>query len=154
MPENPYTYNQNEGCNRVASPVAPGENGCVQAGGASKPPLSPFMGGATDNSPIVVAPPPVAPPDRPETLACPNVTRILLSERASAALLAAGEAFAIVGRGSYPDAVGRMVLYLLPVPKRQADDACAVALGQARAVKPKPATSQRRATASPPPATP
>ena len=47
----------------------------------------------------------------------------------------AGECFAIVGKGSYPDAPGRMVLCLLPIPKEQADAACRVALGTHRAVR-------------------
>lgn len=64
--------------------------------------------------------------------------RIALSQAASDALLAAGDAFLIVGRGSYPDAPGRMVIHCLPVPKPQADAACRVAMGEARAVKIKP----------------
>jgi len=62
--------------------------------------------------------------------------RILLSEAASAALLAVGDAFAIAGRASYPEADGkRVVIHLLPVPKPLADQACGVILGTHRAAK-------------------
>ena len=69
-------------------------------------------------------------PDRPDPLAARGVVRIALSERASHALTETGKAcFAIVGRGSYPTDPARMVVYLLPVPLRIAQDACKVALG-------------------------
>jgi hypothetical protein len=76
--------------------------------------------------------------DRPDPLAQPGVVRIALSERATAALLEVGEAFAIVARGSYPTAPGRMVIYLLPVPRATAQAACNVILGTHKASRIKP----------------
>jgi hypothetical protein len=67
--------------------------------------------------------------------------RILLSEAASKVLLDAGECFIIAGRGSLPHADGtRVVLHLMPVDKKTADQACGVLLGTHRAtrIKPKP----------------
>ncbi len=55
--------------------------------------------------------------------------KILLSEQASAALLSAGECFAIAGKSSHPEIAGRVVLHLVSIPKAQADAACEVALG-------------------------
>jgi hypothetical protein len=55
--------------------------------------------------------------------------RILLSQAASEALLAAGECFAICGKSSHPEIAGRIVLHLLAIPKAQADAACEIALG-------------------------
>ena len=55
--------------------------------------------------------------------------RILLSQSASDALLAAGECFVIAGKSSHPEIAGRIVLHLVSIPKAQADAACEVALG-------------------------
>jgi hypothetical protein len=55
--------------------------------------------------------------------------RILLSQAASEALLAAGECFAIAGKSSHPEIAGRVVLHLVSIPKAQADAACEIALG-------------------------
>lgn len=63
--------------------------------------------------------------------------RILLSQAASEALLAAGECFMIAGKSSHPEQPGRIVLHLVPIDKARADAACLVAMGQARAVKPR-----------------
>lgn len=63
--------------------------------------------------------------------------RIILGETATKALLDAGDCFLIVGKGSWPDAPGRMVIYCQSIPKAQADGACLVAMGKARAVKAK-----------------
>ena len=60
--------------------------------------------------------------------------KIALGEAASEALKQAGEAFLIVGRGTYPEYPGRMVIHCVAIPKEQADAACRVAMGQARAV--------------------
>lgn len=80
--------------------------------------------------------------------------KILLSEAASAALLAAGDCFMIAGRGSYPEADGkRVVIHCLPVPKTLADAACRVAMGTHRAVKiksPYASTTRARARATEP----
>lgn len=70
-----------------------------------------------------------------DPLACPNVIRLALSERASRALSDAGECFAIIGRGSYPSDPGRMVIYCQAVPMAVAAAACGVAMGSHRAVK-------------------
>jgi hypothetical protein len=70
--------------------------------------------------------------------------KILLSETASKALLAAGECFAIAGKSSHPEIAGRIVLHLVSIPKAQADAACEVALGIRKA--------GRRITEPPPPA--
>jgi len=67
--------------------------------------------------------------------------KIMLSEQASAALLSAGECFAIAGKSSHPEIAGRVVLHLLTIPKSQADAACGVALGTHRAVKIKPTSA-------------
>ena len=83
--------------------------------------------------------PPVSRSSREE----PEPIRIILGETASKALLEAGECFLIVGKGSYPDSPGRMVIHCVPVPKDQADAACAVALGTHRAVKRKFDTSAK-----------
>ena len=74
--------------------------------------------------------------------------RILLSEAASDALLAAGECFMIAGKSSHPEQPGRIVLHLLPIPKALADAACLVAMGQARAVKPRATPAARAGDAS------
>ena len=58
--------------------------------------------------------------------------RILLSQAASEALLAAGECFVIAGKSSHPEIAGRIVLHLVSIPKAQADAACEVALGLRR----------------------
>lgn len=64
------------------------------------------------------------------------IVRLLLGERASAALAAAGaDAFVVIGRASYPDDPTRWAIHLLPVPMKTAGDAIAVATGQARATK-------------------
>lgn len=67
--------------------------------------------------------------------------KILLSEAASDTLLAAGECFIVAGKSSHPDQPGRIALHFIPLPKSQADAACRVALGQARAVKINPPKS-------------
>jgi len=61
------------------------------------------------------------------------VIKIILSERATAALLAASECFAIVGKGSYPEAPGRMVIYCQAVPMATATAACQILAGSHRA---------------------
>lgn len=65
----------------------------------------------------------------------PDHVRIALGEAASEALRTAGDAFLIIGRGTHDHAPGRMVIHCLPIPKAQADAACRVAMGEARAVK-------------------
>jgi hypothetical protein len=79
-----------------------------------------------------------------DPLAMPGVTRLLLSERASAVLLEAGECFTIVGKGSYPDQPGRMAVYLQAVPMATAAAACGVIAGThtARRIKPERAASK------------
>lgn len=85
-------------------------------------------------------------------LATPGTVRLLLSVGASKALTDSGhEAFQIVGKCSYPGIPGRWAIYLQPVPLRLAQDACNVLLGKATVQRVKPATSQRRAKAAPPP---
>jgi hypothetical protein len=61
--------------------------------------------------------------------------RILLSQAASEALLAAGECFVIAGKSSHPQIAGRIVLHLVAIPKAQADAACEVAMGIRKAGK-------------------
>ena len=80
---------------------------------------------------------PTAPLDRPEAdpLAMPGVVRLALSERASRALSAAGECFAIIGRGTYPTDPARMVIYCQSVPLATAAAACRILTGEARAVR-------------------
>jgi hypothetical protein len=69
------------------------------------------------------------------TNSAPASIRILLSEAASKALLAAGECFIIGGKSSLPEQPGRIVLHLVAIPKEQADAACRVALGTHRATR-------------------
>lgn len=71
-----------------------------------------------------------------DPLATPGVKRILLSEAASQHLTESGEeAFAIVARQTWPHDPKRWAIYLLPVTLRVANDATAVLLGKARAVR-------------------
>lgn len=63
--------------------------------------------------------------------------RIILSQAASDAIASAGECALVIGRGSYPDAVGRMVLHIIPCTMKQAADAIAVALGEAKVTRPR-----------------
>jgi hypothetical protein len=65
----------------------------------------------------------------------PESVRIILSQEDSDTLATAGECFRIIGKGSYPDAVGRLVLHCVPVERSQADAACRVAVGTHRAVR-------------------
>lgn len=79
--------------------------------------------------------------------------RILLSETSSRYLLEVGECFIVGGKSSHPEIPGRIVLHLLPIPMKQAADACLVAMGQARAVKPRmPKPARESATRAPAPA--
>lgn len=56
--------------------------------------------------------------------------RILLGERASAALTAAGEsAFVVLGRASYPDDPARWAIHAVPLDKSLADQLCEIAMG-------------------------
>jgi len=80
------------------------------------------------------------------------VIKIILSERATAALLAVGECFQIVGKGSYPTDPNRMVIYCQAVPLSVAQDACRILDGSHRAQRIKPpavATVTPSASASP-----
>ena len=77
--------------------------------------------------------------DQTDPLAQPGVVRIALSERTTQALLEVGEAFVIVGRGSYPLDAGRMAVYLKPCPLKVAADACKILAGTHRATRCKPA---------------
>lgn len=64
--------------------------------------------------------------------------RILLGEKASAALTAAeADAFVVIGRASHPDDPTRWVIHLLPVPMQLACDAIAVATGESKAARPR-----------------
>lgn len=75
---------------------------------------------------------------RIDPLARPDIVRIALSERATAALLAQGEAFAIVGRGSYPTDTNRMVIFCQPCPMELATAACQILARTHKAVRIKP----------------
>ncbi|MCX6875391.1 MAG: hypothetical protein NTW21_16525 [Verrucomicrobia bacterium] len=76
-----------------------------------------------------------------DPLAMPGVVRIALSERATKALLEAGKAFAIIGRGSYPSDPARMVIYCQAVPLEVATAACQIPAGTHRAQRIKTSTS-------------
>lgn len=57
--------------------------------------------------------------------------RILLGQRASAHLTAAGgDAFLVVGKSSYPGDPSRWILHLVPCPMDRASAACEVATGK------------------------
>ena len=69
-----------------------------------------------------------------DPLSVPGIVRILLSEKAGAALVACGAwAFVVVSRGFYPDSHGRMVIYCSPCPFDVARDACGIIAGTHRA---------------------
>jgi len=141
MSENPHTYAENQGCNRVAPQVARPITECVPAGGVPKPPLAPFRGVKPCNSAIGVAPPVAPPSQAPENdpLSVPGVVRLLLSVDASQVLQKSGEAcFQIVGKCSYPAIPDRWAIYLKPCPLEVATAACDVLTGKARAVRVRP----------------
>ena len=84
----------------------------------------------------------------------PGVVRILLSERASAALSATGQSvFALVARDTYPGDPSRWVIILAPCSLKLAQAAERVAMGKAtaRPIRPTPAPATAPATANPPP---
>lgn len=56
-------------------------------------------------------------------------TRILLSERASKALLEIGECFVVAGKSSHPDR-GRIALHFIPCSLETANKAAKIALGE------------------------
>ncbi len=71
----------------------------------------------------------------------PGAVRILLGRTASEHLTTMGAAcFAVIGKASYPDDPARWVIHLVPSTIKDADAACKVATGKARAVKLKPAS--------------
>ena len=53
---------------------------------------------------------------------------------------------AVLGLGSYPDAAGKVVLYLIPASVELASDAIAVAMGERRSVKSRATRRLPRAT--------
>lgn len=87
---------------------------------------------------------------RPDPLAHPGVVRILLGEAASKALLEVGEAFAIVGRTSYPDQPGRLAIFCQPCPMATATAACQILAGTHRAQRIKTAPSVNASPAASP----
>lgn len=151
MPENPYNHRENQGCKPLAPLLAQPLTECVQAGGDSEPQLSPLGGVQAPSLPIGLAPHSLHPlrdaHGTPETdfrvdpLAVPGVTRILLSEASSRHLVAQGEAFAIVGRSSFPDQPGRMAIFCQAVPLATATAACQILAGTHRAQRIKPPAS-------------
>jgi hypothetical protein len=63
---------------------------------------------------------------------------ILLDSEQSEILTDAGtDAFAVVGRGTWPDSPGRWVVYLIPCDIKTADAACRVARGLSKESKPR-----------------
>lgn len=64
-----------------------------------------------------------------DPLAIPGAILIALDADQSAQLRAAGECFQIVGRGSYPETPGMMVICCAPVDLVTARDACGVVMG-------------------------
>jgi hypothetical protein len=76
----------------------------------------------------------------------PDRHRLVLTEAQSEFLRTAGAKFAVIHPGSYPENPGRHVLDLIECDQKTAAAAVAVALGEARAVKPrKPNESTTRA---------
>ena len=76
----------------------------------------------------------------PDPLATPGLLRFLLGPTASAMLADAGQYFTIQAYQSpKPEDAGRFILLALPVDKDTADASARVALGKAKAVKPRPA---------------
>lgn len=76
---------------------------------------------------------------RPDPLSIRGVIEIILEPGQTSPFAGLGEVFAIVGKGAYPNHVGKLVLYAIPLDKSVADAACWVALGSHRAVRIKPA---------------
>jgi hypothetical protein len=115
------------------------DQGAVGQKGAVSGQTAPRGSGAVsyvENAPTAAPPPHVVGQSPHDPLATPGVRRILLSERASEALTESGEeCFAIVARQSWPHDPKRWAIYLLPVALRVANDATAVLLGKARAVR-------------------
>lgn len=130
------TYAENKTCNPVAPLVSSGESECVNAGGVPKPPLSPFMGGVTCNSPLGCRLQ-VAPPKDPLSVPLPErVIRIPLTSEQTAQLAAAGAgAFSIISRRSYPDDPSRWIVTVAPASWDRAVAASGVLLGTHRAAK-------------------
>lgn len=64
-----------------------------------------------------------------DPLAIPGTILIALDADQSAKLRDAGECFRIVGRGSYPDTGGLMVIHCSPVDVATAAAACGVVMG-------------------------
>lgn len=62
-----------------------------------------------------------------------TVHRLILSPEQSAFLAERGRHFVIVTPGSYPEAVGRHVLFLVECGDERAGEACDVALGKRKA---------------------
>jgi hypothetical protein len=91
-------------------------------------------------------------PPKPDPLRRPEVLTLDLTTEQAAQFSGLGEAFAVIGKGSYPGHVGRLCLYALPVPHDVATACCNVALGLARAVKIKPAATATPGTATAVPA--
>ncbi len=77
----------------------------------------------------------------PDPLAHPGVIRIILEPGQAAPFPAIGETFVCLGPGSWPEAPGRSVLYLVPVDRERLRDAQRIIVGTHRAAKiktPKP----------------
>lgn len=75
----------------------------------------------------------------------PNRHRLVLTEAQSAFLRESGARFAVVHPGSYPEHPGRHVLDLIECDHKTAAAAVAVALGEAKAIRPKASTTRARA---------
>ena len=78
----------------------------------------------------------------------PDRHRLVLTEAQSDFLRESGARFAVVHPGSYPEHPGRHVIDLIECDHKTAAAAVAVALGEARAVRPKASTTRARATAA------
>lgn len=78
-----------------------------------------------------------APTTHPGASNVPGHVRILLSSEASKALLEAGTVFMVAGRASHPDPGDRIALHFVPCSMEAITDATEVALGRAKAVRPK-----------------
>ncbi len=78
-----------------------------------------------------------------DPLAIPGVVLIPLDAEQSAQLRAVGDCFQIVGRGSYPETPGLMVIYCHSTDPQTSRSACGVILGTHSAKRvPRPSTTK------------
>ena len=81
------------------------------------------------------------PPPKPDPLRNPACLVLELSTEQALPFAQLGECWAVIGKGSYPNHVGKLCLYAIPLPCDVATAASNVALGTHKAVRIKTATA-------------